>query len=167
MVRQLLCLCLAVCAAGSMAPAAADRFVERVGLPDGQSLVVAEGDDESTAGGSYTVRLYVADSARSGDAAPRYASGIILARDGAIEDVALADLDGKGREQLVVVVRTAGATGSRSAQAIAFKDKRVEARSHVENLPDDADPVAALTRTTRSDKLLRKGTYHDPNAGAR
>lgn len=146
--------------AASAAVAAADRFVQKLALPDGQAVVVAEGDLEARSIGTYTVRLY------SSDDTTRYLSGVIAVRDGSIESIRLADLDGRG-EQLVVIVRSAGSGGYLSAQAFSFEGKRIEARSHVENLAKDADPVAALTRTTKSDKVLGKGKYHDPNAGAR
>jgi hypothetical protein len=147
--------------AASAAFASGDRFVQKLALPDGQAVVVAEGDLEARSIGTYAVRLY------SSDDTTFYLSGLIAKRDGGIETVRLADLDGKGEQQLVVVVRSAGTGGYLSAQAFSFADKRIEARSHVENLPKDADPVAALTHTTKSDKVMGKGKYHDPNAGAR
>jgi len=146
------------CVVTPFAANASERYVERIVLPNGQAAIVAEGDDEAQASGSYTVRLYDSDHMR-------YRSGVIVARDGAIEDVALADLERNGREQIVVVLRQA--PGVRSAQAFAVKDNRVEARSHVEDLPDDADAVAMLTKTSRSDKLFGRGKYRDPNSGAR
>jgi hypothetical protein len=66
---------------------------------------------------------------------------------------------------VVVVLRQA--PGVRSAQAFSISRNRVEVRSHVDNLPDDADPVVLLTKTTRSDKLFGHGKYHEPNSGAR
>ena len=138
--------------------AASERYVERIGVPNGQVVVVSEGDDEAQASGSYTVRLY--------DAEPMaYRSGVIVVRNGALESVALGDLQRNGTEQVVVVLRQG--PGVRSAQALSISGNRVEVRSHIEDLPDDADPVALLTKTTRSDKLFGRGKYHDPNSGAR
>jgi hypothetical protein len=141
--------------------ASGDRFVQKVALPDGQAVVIAEGDLEARSIGTYAVRLYSASDTTF------YQSGLIAKRDGSIDSVGLADLDGKGEQQLVVIVRSAGSGGYLSAQAFSFDDERIEARSHVENLAKDADPIAALTHTTKSDKVLGKGKYHDPNAGAR
>jgi Periplasmic lysozyme inhibitor of I-type lysozyme len=149
---------LVVAAMAASTVAASERYVERVNVPHGQVVVVAEGDDEAQANGSYTVRLYDADHMG-------YRSGVIVARDGAIEDVALGDLERNGSEQVVVVLRQG--PGVRSAQAFSLAGNRVEARSHIENVSDDADPLALLTKTTRSDKLFGRGKYHDPNAGAR
>ncbi len=148
----------ALCGCASLAAYSSERYVERLALPNGQWVVVAEGDDEAQVGGSYAVRLYDGDPMH-------YRSGVIVARDGAIEDVTLASLERKGREQIVVVLRSTN--GLRAAQAFALKNNRVEVRSHVEDLPDDADPVAALTQTSALDKLFGRGKYHDPNAGAR
>src|SRR5512147_2481873 len=90
--------------AASAAVASADRFVQKLALPDGQAVVVAEGDLEARSIGTYTVRLY------SSDDTTRYLSGVIAVRDGSIESIRLADLDGRG-EQLVVIVRSAGSGG--------------------------------------------------------
>jgi Periplasmic lysozyme inhibitor of I-type lysozyme len=149
---------IVVLAALPSAVLGSERYVERVVLPNGQAAVVAEGDDETEANGSYTVRLYDQEHMH-------YRGGVLIARDGTIEDVALGDLDGNGREQVVVVLRQG--PGVRAAQAFGVSGNRVEARSHVADLPDDADAVVALTKTSRSDKLFGRGKYHDPNAGSR
>lgn len=151
------CLCLVTAAAS----ADAERYARKIALPDGQTAVVAEGDLEARSIGTYSVRLY-----RDDDLA-NYESGMIRARDGAIEDVRVADLDGKGNDQLVVIVRSVGTGGYLSAQAFAFDDGRIEARSKVTDLPKDADPIAAMTKTTKSDKTLGKGQYHGPTEGVR
>jgi hypothetical protein len=149
---------LMLVAAAASTVAASERYVERISVPNKQVVVVSEGDDEAQASGSYTVRLYDAEHMA-------YRSGAIVVRDGAIEDVAVADLERNGSEQVVVVLRQG--PGVRSAQAFSVAGNRVAVRSHIEDLPDDADPVALLTKTTRSDKLFGRGKYHDPNSGAR
>jgi len=154
-------VCVSMLLMCATAAADAERFVRQLALPDGRTVVVAEGDFEARSIGSYSVRLY------SGDDTTFYEAGVVMARDGVVEDIRLADLDGKGRQQLLVIMRSAGTGGYLSAQAFAFPNKEIEARSHVDGLPADGDPVAALTRTTRSDKVLGKGKFHDPNSGAR
>jgi hypothetical protein len=151
-------LCLAPWAA---AAADAERYARATALPDGQTAVVAEGDLEARSIGTYSVRLF-----RDSDLTS-FESGLIVERDGTIEDVRVADLDGKGRAQLIVIVRAVGTGGYLSARAFAFDDGRLEARSKVSDLPKDADPVAALTKTTKSDKTLGKGEYHGPTEGVR
>ncbi len=137
------------------------RFVQKVTLPSGQTAVIAEGDCEARSLGSYSVRLY-----RDGDAT-FYQAGVILEREGTIEAVRLADLDGDGRDDMVVVMRSVGSGGYVAAQAFSVANNRIEARSSVKDLPADADPVAALTKTTKSDKVKGRGKYHDPVGGAR
>jgi hypothetical protein len=147
--------------AAGAAAADGDRYVQKIALPDGQTAVVAEGDLEARSIGTYSVRLY-GDADLAG-----FESGTIRPREGVIEDVRVADLDGKGDEQIVVIVRSVGTGGFLSAQAFSFDNGRVEARSKVVDLPKDADPIAAMTKTTKSDKTLGKGQYHGPTEGAR
>ncbi len=156
---------------GVAATAAADpsetgvRYVKRIALPDNQTAIVAEGDFEARSIGSYTVRLYAAGAAQNETVL--YESGLLLTRDGTIEDVRLADIDGDKRDEIIVIVRSAGTGGYLSAQALSFANGRIEARTKVENLAPDADPVAALDKTRRSDKVLKKGEYHHPSSGSR
>jgi hypothetical protein len=164
MMRVCVCVLVAVFAVGSAAaPEPSEtsvRYVKKIAVPGNQTVIVAEGDFEARSIGSYSVRLYANDTTI-------YESGVLLQRDGTIEDVRLADIDGDKKEELIVIVRSAGTGGYQSAQAFSLSDNRVEARTQVTNLPADADPVAALDKTHRSDKVMGKGKYHDPNAGAR
>ena len=112
------------------------------------------------------MRLYAASAAQPNDTTI-FESGVLLPRDGTIEDVRLADIDGDKHDEIIVIVRSAGTGGYLSAQALSFANDRIEARTKVSDLPADADPVAALDKTHRSDKVMGKGKYHDPNAGAR
>ncbi len=157
---------------GTAAAAAADeptetgvRYVKKIALPDNQTAIVAEGDFEARSIGSYTVRLYAAGAVANDTTL--YESGVLLTRDGTIEDVRLADIDGDKHDEIIVIVRSAGTGGYLSAQALSFANGRIEARTKVENLPADADPVAALDKTQRSDKVMGKGKYHHPSSGSR
>jgi hypothetical protein len=141
------------------------RYVKKVALPGNQTAIVAEGDFEARSVGSYTVRLY-APGAQADDTTI-YESGVLLERNGTIEDVRLADIDADKRDEIIVIVRSAGTGGYLSAQALSFANGRIEARTKVSDLPADADPVAALDKTHHSDKLMGKGQYHNPNAGSR
>lgn len=139
-------LLLAV-AAPAAAQDGAQRRVERIAMPDGAHLVVAEGDLEPRSVGSYAVRLYAAgDPAFPTD---RFVSGVVRARDGSVERVLLQDLDGDGRPELVVVVRGAGSGGYLSADAFGVTAKRLTWRAGVAGLSADADPVPALRAKLR------------------
>ena len=159
---------LAAFSAASVAAApncdTADRYVQKMLLRSGQTVVIAEGDCEARSLGSYSVRLYNADG---GDDATFYVAGVILERDGTIDAVRLADLDGDDRDEVVVVIRSVGSGGYLSAQALAIANKKIEVRSSVKGLPNDADPIAALTKTSKADKAKSTGKYHDPVGGAR
>ena len=144
---------------------ASARYVKKIALPGSQTAIVAEGDFEARSIGSYTVRLYAPGT--QPDDTSIYESGVLLDRNGTIEDVRLADIDGDKRDEIIVIVRSAGTGGYLSAQALSFANGRMEARTKVSDLPADADPVAALDKTHRSDKVMDKGEYHHPNAGAR
>src|SRR5262245_25141715 len=97
----------------SAASADAQRYARAIALPDGRTAVVAEGDLEARSIGTYSVRLYRDESLTA------FESGLIAPRDGVVEDVRVADLDGKGDAQLVVIVRSVGTGGYISAQAFA------------------------------------------------
>ncbi|MFM1988525.1 MAG: hypothetical protein RJA99_1482 [Pseudomonadota bacterium] len=129
------------------APAPDPRRIERVTLPDGRTVVIAEGEFEPRSTGSYTVRLYGAgDPAFAFD---RYMGGTVQPRDGTVERVLLQDLDRDGRPELVVVVRSAGSGGYLSADAWSFGDRRIARRASVADLPPGADPAAALAPRVR------------------
>lgn len=118
------------------------RFVAKVRLPSGQTAVVAEGDFEARSIGSFSVRIY--DPAAPGDETTFFRTGQIFGRDGTIETVTLAEVSGGAQPDLVVVARSAGTGGYRSALAFAVAGPRLALLAAVEHLPPSADPVAAL-----------------------
>jgi len=136
-----------VLSGGAVLAAEADRFVQRLLLPGGATIVVAEGDLEPRSIGSYSVRLYSGVNVQF--PADDFLAGVIQARDGSVEKVVLADVDGNGREEVVVVVRCVGTGGYLSAYAFAVDQKRLVLQATVADLPRDADPVSALKKTTR------------------
>jgi hypothetical protein len=168
MIRSL--VWIAAFAGGSTATVSPDtnaRYMQKISLPSNQTAVVAEGDLEARSIGSYSVRLYASDAAQAADDTTFYQSGILLERDGSIEDVRLADIDGDGRDEIVVIIRSVGSGGYLSAQSLSFANNCIEARTKVTNLPKDADPIAALETSYRNNRVIGKGVFHDPNGGAR
>jgi hypothetical protein len=124
------------------------RRVERVALPSGATVVVAEGDQEPRSIGSYALRLYArGDPAFPTDA---FVAGTVRARDGGIERVLVEDLDRDGRPEVVVVVRSVGSGGHLQADAFSIGTRRVALRAAVSGLPKDADPVAELRSRMRA-----------------
>ena len=122
-----------------------DRFVSKLTLPTGQTLVVAEGDLEARSIGSFSVRLYKADE--TPDETAFFTSGLFRERDGFVEDAILADINGDGQWELIVIVRSAGSGGYRSAHAFAIKKDKVVFLAMREGIVAHADPIAALRRS--------------------
>ena len=134
------------------AEAGVDRFVQKFKLPSELTAVVAEGDLEARSIGSYTVRLYSTENAQPGDDATFFVTGLIHERNGYIEKVELADIDGDGKPELVVTIRCVGTGQYLSADAFAFDKKRLWLRAAVADLAWNADPIAALKKA----KLKKK-----------
>ena len=148
--KALLAILLALLSSISLQAAESDRFISKVKLPSGQTAMVAEGDFEARSIGSFSVRLY--DAAPPEDETTFFTSGLIRARDGTIEKVFLADIDNDQRPEIIVSVRSAGSGGYLSAHAFAFDKKKLILRTAVEGLPAQADPVAALRKSTGKGK---------------
>lgn len=124
---------------------AQDRFVSKLKLPTGQTVVVAEGDFEARSIGSFSVRLY--EAASVSDETTFFTSGLIRARDGVLERVTLADVDGDQKPEIIVIVRSVGTGGYLSAQTFVFTEDGLSFHSAVEGLAPDADPVVALRQS--------------------
>jgi hypothetical protein len=123
---------------------AQDRFVTKLALPTGETVVVAEGDFEARSTGSFSVRLY--EAAAAPDETTFFTSGLIRSRDGVVEKVILADVDGDKQQEIVVIVRSVGTGSYLSAHAFATTGGELIFRAAVEGLAADADPVAALRK---------------------
>jgi len=119
-------------------------FVSKLKLPTGQTVVVAEGDYEARSIGSFSVRLYEAASAP--DETTFFVSGLIHPRDGVLENVMLADIDGDQHPEILVMARSVGTGGYMSAYAFAILKDKLVFHAVVEELAPGVDPVAALTQ---------------------
>jgi hypothetical protein len=141
----LLTLALLVSAASSAV--AAGRFMTKISLPSGQTVLVAEGEFEARSIGSFSVRLYQA-------AAPEnettfFISGLVNARDGVVEKVMLADINGDGLPEIIVIVRSVGTGSYISAHAFGVDmNQRLIRLASIEGLQSAADPVSALREAT-------------------
>ena len=133
--------------AASVHASAQDRFVSKLTHPSGTTVVVAEGDFEARSIGSFSVRLY--EAAAAPDETTFFTSGLVRARDGVIEKVVLADVDGDQQQEIVVIVRSVGTGNYLSAQAFAVAKDKLIVRAVVEGLAADADPVAALRKSRK------------------
>ena len=121
------------------------RFVSRVKHPTGQTVVVAEGDDEARSLGSFSVRLY--DAAGAPDETTFFTSGLVRARDGVVERVQLADTGGDTQPEVVVIVRSVGSGNYLSAQSFAVEKNAISFKVEVAGLAPDTDPVSVLRQS--------------------
>lgn len=129
-----------------MGALAQERFTSKLTTATGQTVVVAEGDFEARSIGSFSVRLYAAAAAP--DETTFFVAGLVRARDGVVEDAILADVDGDKRQEVIVIVRSAGTGSYQSAHAFTIADDTLVLLSAVEDLAANADPVAALRTAT-------------------
>jgi hypothetical protein len=133
--------------AASVHASAQDRFVSKLTHPTGTTVVVAEGDFEARSIGSFSVRLY--EAAAAPDETTFFTSGLVRARDGVIEKVVLADVDGDQQQEIVVIARSVGTGNYLSAHAFAVAKDKLIFRAVVEGLAANADPVAALRKSRK------------------
>lgn len=150
MTKALRAAVIATLLASAVEVAAQERFVSKLTLPDGGTAVVAEGDFEARSTGSFSVRLY--DAAPAPDETTFFTSGLVRARDGVVEKVVPADVDGDGRPEVIVVVRSAGTGNYLSAHAFATGKGKLALRATVDGLPANADPIAALRKARTAKK---------------
>lgn len=121
-----------------------DRFIKKIALPTGQTVVIAEGEFEARSIGSFSVRLY--EAAPPEDQTTFFSAGLIRSRNGTIEKIVLADVDASKGPEIIVIVRSAGTGGYLSAHAFAFDEKKLVFSAAIENLPPDSDPVVELRK---------------------
>jgi hypothetical protein len=131
----------------SVDAAAQDRFLSKLTLPTGKTVVVAEGDFEARSIGSFSVRLY--EAAAAPDETTFFVSGLIRARDGVLEKVMVADIDGDQQQEIVVTVRSVGTGSYLSAHAFAVAKGKLVFVAAAEGLAANADPVAALRKSRK------------------
>jgi hypothetical protein len=123
---------------------AQDRFLGKVKLPKGETVVVAEGDFETRSTGSFSIRLY--EAADAPDETTFFSSGLVLGRDGVIEKLMLANVNKDPQEEIVVTIRSVGTGGYLSAHAFAAVKGKLTRIASVDGLAASADPVVALRK---------------------
>jgi len=148
--KQLLATAVIVLLSAPLSAAAQDRFITKLTLPTGQTVVVAEGDFEARSTGSFSVRLY--EAASTPDETTFFTSGLIRLRDGTLEKVMLADVDGDRQPEIIVIARSVGTGGYLSAHALSFTKDELFFSAAVEGLPPDTNLIAALQKSKTEDK---------------
>jgi hypothetical protein len=121
------------------------RVVKQVAFPRGHSVaVVAEGEFEPRSVGSYTIRLY--NSPNPAFPFDNFVAGIVRPRNGVVEDVGFVALERSAAAALVVIVRSAGSGGYRSADAFDLTSQRITLIGSVSGLAPNVNPIEALRR---------------------
>lgn len=122
---------------------AEDRYIQQLSLANGMTVVVAEGDFEARSIGSFSLRLY--ERASKGDETTFFVNGLILPRDGTIEEVVLADIDGDGIAEIIVVIRSVGSGAYLSTTAFSLSvNQQLEWNGSVDGLAPNEDYIAKL-----------------------
>ena len=132
----------------AVSAAAEERFVAKLQLPTGPTVVVAEGDFEARSIGSFSVRLYQA--AEAADATTFFVAGLVSPRDGGVESVTLADINGDQQPEIIVTARSAGSGGYLTAYAFTFSQDTLVLQATVEGLNPGTDPTIALRNAKRT-----------------
>ena len=129
-------------------PSGENRWVSKLRLNPEVVVVVAEGDLEPRSTGSFTVRAYRADAeaTRKGFDVDAYLGGALCRREGSVESVSAVDVNGDGRPEVVVAIRSAGSGGWLSGVALEVRETRVEIVAQADDLPAGADLLKALRR---------------------
>lgn len=128
-------------AAFTLAPRAPAESLETK-LPDGRLVIVSDGPKEAASIGSYVVRVYGASNPQS--PTDDYAAGIVMPRDGSLLRLEVADIDGAGSEELVVVTESAGSGSYLSADAFRLTDDHIAHIASAHDLPPNTNVLSAL-----------------------
>jgi len=119
------------------------HYVQTVVLPQGEMVVVADGEFEPENQGSYSVRLYAPETTQNRFA--KLLDGIICQREnGGIEDVLVEDLAGDGKDEIVVLFRNTAKNDVLAAEAFRVVHHKIQRVVSVANQAANADVVTLL-----------------------
>jgi hypothetical protein len=108
-------------------------------------VLVSENPLEPRSVGSYTVSTYAVENPEQ--PYDRFIAGLVLPRDGFVENIKIVDLNSDGDKELVVVIRSVGTGGYLSADAFDISRDGLIFLNKVTGLAANANPISALTKT--------------------
>jgi len=119
------------------------RFAKRFQIPGFTEIVtVAEGDFEPRSIGSYALRVYGGSPKKF--PTDDFIAGLVQPRNGTVEAVRFADIDGDDKLEIVVMMSSTGSGGHVSADAFHYESRSLSFVASVANLDRRADPIQAL-----------------------
>lgn len=92
--------------------------------------------------GSLALRFYSASNADF--PFDNFLSGLVRAREGALEDLLAIDFDDDGVEEIVTVVRSTGSGGYLSVEAFKISGGEFKLIGNLSFLESNADPIKSL-----------------------
>ena len=139
-ILSLICLAFAGIAGNTLA-ADKDR-IKTATMPQGMTVVVAEGDLEPRSAGSYSLRLY----AKNDPAYPydRYSAGLVRPRNGTVEEIKFADVNQDGKADIIVITRYTGSGAYVTVDAYGGGKKSVQLLTSIAGMDAKKDAVKAL-----------------------
>ncbi len=134
---------LLVCLLLVPAQAAVQRE-QRIALPDGRLIQVKQPANEPFSMGSLSVRLYAPMS-------PNYpydnfVNGLVIHRDGSLERLDLYDLDGDGKQELIIICRSVGTGNYKAAYAFTVQGTILTPFSTITGIPPEEQVLERLQR---------------------
>lgn len=132
--------------------AAADKDrIKTATMPQGINVVVAESSHEPRSVGSYSLLLY----ARNDPAYPydRFIAGLVQPRNGTVEEIKLADVNGDKKIDIIVITRYTGSGAFVTVDAFRFNKQSLrplQLLTTIAGMDAKKDAVQAVKRKLRT-----------------
>lgn len=120
-------------------------------MPQGMAVVVSEGRLEPRSAGSYSLHLY----AKNDPAYPydRFIAGLVRPRNGTVEEIRFADVNGDKKPDIIVLTRYTGSGAFVTIDAFRFNKQSLrplQLLTTIAGMDAGNDPVKALKRKLKT-----------------